>query len=179
MTKTNTPTPKRREEGVAKLTVNPFLDAEFYARMRDYTERDAAIIKELKAIAEIRAGNKQPDPRLAPSLAALRSTVKKGLTFGEMLDRIAAGKEKGLWEPWMTTFGIEIRAVNYGAGPRNACLVLDLAANAPAHAMFAKAGIQNWRSLAADDCSVVRSEKATETSPLKVYAVFYLDPLPA
>ena len=124
MTKTNTPSPKRREEGVAKLTVNPFLDADFYARMRDYTERDAAIIKELKAIAEIRAGNKQPDPR-------------------------------------------------------NACLVLDLAANAPAHAMFAKAGIQNWRSLAADDCSVVRSEKATETSPLKVYAVFYLDPLPA
>lgn len=176
MTKTNTPSPKRREEGVAKLTVNPFLDAEFYARMRDYTERDAAIIKELKAIAEIRAGNKQPDPRLAPSLQALRDTVKKGLNFGEMLDRIAAGKEKGLWEPWMTTFGIEIRAVNYGAGPRNACLVLDLAANAPAHAMFAKAGIQNWRSLAADDCSVVRSEKATETSPLKVYAVFYLDP---
>ena len=65
------------------------------------------------------------------------------------------------------------------ANGRNACLVLDLAANAPAHAMFAKAGIQNWRSLAADDCSVVRSEKATETSPLKVYAVFYLDPLPA
>jgi hypothetical protein len=48
----------------------------------------------LKAIAEIRAGNKQPDPRLAPSLAALRSTVKKGLTFGEMLERIAAGKER-------------------------------------------------------------------------------------
>ena len=94
MTKTNTPSPKRREEGVAKLTVNPFLDADFYARMRDYTERDAAIIKELKAIAEIRAGNKQPDPRLAPSLQALRDTVKKGLTFGEMLDRIAAGKEK-------------------------------------------------------------------------------------
>ena len=117
MTKTTTPSPKRREEGVAKLTVNPFLDAEFYARMRDYTERDAAIIKELKAIAEIRAGNKQPDPRLAPSLQALRDTVKKGLSFGEMLDRMAAGKEKGLWEPWMTTFGIEIRAVNYGAGP--------------------------------------------------------------
>ena len=94
MTKTNTPSPKRREEGVAKLTVNPFLDADLYARMRDYTERDAAIIKELKAIAEIRAGNTQPDPRLAPSLQALRDTVKKGLTFGEMLDRIAAGKEK-------------------------------------------------------------------------------------
>ena len=136
-------------------------------------------VKAGQAIAEIRAGNKQPDPRLAPSLQALRDTVKKGLSFGEMLERMAAGKEKGLWEPWMTTFGIEIRAVNYGAGPRNACLVLDLAANAPAHAMFAKAGIQNWRSLAADDCSVVRSEKATETSPLKVYAVFYLDPLPA
>jgi hypothetical protein len=43
MTKTNTPTPKRREEGVAKLTVNPF-DAEFYARAR-HTERDAAIIR--------------------------------------------------------------------------------------------------------------------------------------
>ena len=176
MTKTNTPPTKRREEGVAKLTVNPFLDADFYARMRDYTERDAAIIKELKAIAEIRAGNKQPEPRLSPSLAALRSTVKKGLNFGDMLDRIVAGKEKGLWEPWMSTFGIEIRSVNYGDGPRNACLVLDLAANAPAHTMFARAGVQNWRSLAADDCAVVRSEKATETTPLKVYAVFYLDP---
>ena len=58
MTKTNTPSPKRREEGVAKLTVNLFLNAEFYARMRDYTERDADIIKELKAITEMRAGNK-------------------------------------------------------------------------------------------------------------------------
>ncbi len=180
MTKTTTPPAKRREEGAVKLTVNPFLDAEFYARMRDYTERDAAIIKELKAIAEIRAGNKQPDPRLAPSLAALRGTVKKGLSFGEMLDRMADGKEKGLWAAWMTTFGIEIRAISYApTGPRNACLVLDLAANAPAHAMFAKAGVQNWRSMAADDCAVVRSEKATVTTPLKVYAVFYLDPIPA
>ena len=29
---------------------NPFLNAEFYQRMRDYTERDAAFSKELKAI---------------------------------------------------------------------------------------------------------------------------------
>lgn len=178
MTKTNTPSPKRREEGVAKLTVNPFLDADFHARMRDYTERDAAFIKELKAIAEIRAGNKSPDPRYAPSLETLRTTVKKGLSFAEMLERIVAGKEKALWEPWMSAFGIEIRSVNYGAGPRNASLVLDLAANAPAHALFARAGVQNWRSLAADDCAVVRTEKATETSALKVFAVFYLDAAP-
>ncbi|WP_242404566.1 hypothetical protein [Janthinobacterium agaricidamnosum] len=177
MTKTTTPPAKRRDEATPKLTVNPFLDSEFYARMRDYTERDAAFIKELKAIAECGAGKKSPDPRYAPSLEALLLTVKKGLSFAEMLKRMAEGKEKGLWEPWMTTFGIEIRAVNYApGGPRNACLVLDLGAAAPAHAMFAKAGVQNWRSLAADDCAVVRTEKATETSPLKVFAVFYLDP---
>lgn len=168
---------KRREESAPKLTVNPFIDVDFYARMRDYTERDAAFIKELKAIAECGAGKKSPDPRHAPSLDTLRGIVKKGLSFGAMLDRMAEGKEKALWEAWMSTFGFEIRAVNYApTGARNACLVLDLGATSPAHAMFAKEGIQNWRSLAADDCAVVRSDKATETSALKVFAVFYLDP---
>ena len=78
-------------------------------------------------------------------------------------------------------YAMFVSAANaYDFGPDLADVTAEyLAANAPAHAMFAKAGVQNWRSMAADDCAVVRSEKATVTTPLKVYAVFYLDPIPA
>ncbi|HEX8404884.1 MAG TPA: hypothetical protein VF670_09710, partial [Duganella sp.] len=40
---------------------NPFLNAEMYSRMRDYTERDAAFSKELKAIGESGAGKRSTD----------------------------------------------------------------------------------------------------------------------
>src|SRR3954465_2908652 len=91
---------------------NPFLDAEFYTRMRDYTERDAAFSKELKAIGERGAGKKSTDARLAPSLAVLRTVVQKGLALHVMFSRIVDGVESGLWEPWMTAYGIELRGVN-------------------------------------------------------------------
>jgi hypothetical protein len=45
MTKTNTPTPKRREEGVAKLTVNPLPPTLNFMRACATTERDAATVR--------------------------------------------------------------------------------------------------------------------------------------
>ncbi|MET3133017.1 hypothetical protein AAKU55_003299 [Oxalobacteraceae bacterium GrIS 1.11] len=155
---------------------NPFVSTEFYARMRDYTERDAAFSKELKAIAERGADKQSTDARSAPSLQALRSVLKKGLTLDEMLARIVLGTEKGLWEPWLAVFGFELRGVNYAkTGERNARLALDMSLASKANTAFANAGIPNWRSLVAEDCAQVQIEKPTEKTPAKAYAIFYLD----
>jgi len=155
---------------------NPFLSAEFYTRMRDYTERDAAFSKELKAIAESGAGKKSTDARLAPSLNALRSVVKKGLPLHDMFSRIVQGVESGLWEPWLAVYGIELRGVNHAkAGQRNARLALDISLGSKATTAFANAGIPNWRSLVAEDCFQIQIEKPTEKTPAKAYALFYLD----
>ena len=171
------PTKKRADAG-AKRAPNPYLDSELYARMRDYTERGAAVAKELRAIAERGAGRLNPDPRFAPSLKLVLEMVKKGLPFAEMLARIAAGTEKGLWEPWLTAFGFELRDVNYAAtGPRNARLALDLGVGSKANAVFANAGIANWRSVVADDCAQLQIENASDNSHVNAFAIFCLDPL--
>jgi hypothetical protein len=155
---------------------NPFINAEFYARMRDYTERDAAFSKELKAIAEHGAGKQSTDARFAPSLELLRGVVKKGLPLGDMFGRIVLGSEPGLWEPWLTAFGFELRGVNYAkAELRNARLALDISLASKANPLFANAGIRNWRSLVAQDCAQLQVEKPTEKAPAKAYAIFYLD----
>lgn len=155
---------------------NPFLDADFYSRMRDYTERDAAFSKELKSIADRGAGKASPDARMAPSLQVLRVVVKKGLPLHEMLARIVQGVESGLWESWLAPFGIELQGVNYNkAEPRNARLALDLSLGSKATAAFSNAGIPNWRSLAAEDCAQVQVHKPTEKTPAKAYAIFHLD----
>ena len=155
---------------------NPFLSTEFYARMRDYTERDAAFSKELKAIAERGAGKQSTDARSAPSLQTLRGVVKKGLALEEMLGRIVRGVESGLWEPWLAAFGFELRGVSYAkTGARNARLALDISLASKATPAFANAGIPNWRSLAAEDCAQVQVEKPTEKTPAKAWAIFYLD----
>jgi hypothetical protein len=175
-------TNKKQRDGnkTAKPTAgrveNPFLDTGFYARMRDYTERDAAFSKELKAIAESGAGKQSTDARVAPSLKALRGVIKKGLPLEEMLGRIVLGVESGLWEPWLTAFGVELRGVNYAkTGARNARLALDISLAAKANTTFANAGIANWRSLVAQDCAQLQVEKPTEKTPAKAYAIFYLD----
>lgn len=161
----------------AERVANPFLDSELYARMRDYTEREAAVAKELRAIVERGASKQSSDLRFAPSLHAILSMVKKGLPFSDMLNRIAAGTEKGLWEPWMTGFGFEIRAVNYAqTGARNARLALDLGVASKANAVFAKANIANWRSLVAEDCAELHIQKASDKTPFSAHAIFYLDP---
>lgn len=166
----------KKEPAPAGRAENPFLNAGFYARMRDYTERDAAFSKELKAIAERGAGKKSCDARLAPSLAVLRTVVKKGLPLHEMFARIVQGVESGLWEPWLTAFGFELRGVSYAkTGARNARLALDISLASKANTAFANAGMPNWRSLAAEDCSQVQVEKPTEKTPAKAYAIFYLD----
>lgn len=155
---------------------NPFLNAEYYNRMRDYTERDAAFSKELKAIAESGAGKRCTDMREAPSLQLLRAVVKKGVSLETMLERIAQGVELGLWEPWLSAFGIEIRGVNYARPePRNARLALDMSLACKVNSVFANAGVVNWRSLVAEDCGQVQIDKPTTTSGAKVYAIFYLD----
>lgn len=144
--------------------------------MRDYTERDAAFSKELKAISERGAGKQSSDARLAPSLQVLRGVVKKGLSLEEMFGRIVLGVEKGLWEPWLTVFGFELRGVNYAkTGQRNARLALDMSLASKANTAFANAGIPNWRSLVAEDCIQFQVEKPTEKTPAKAYAVFTLD----
>ncbi|MFT5642944.1 MAG: hypothetical protein ACI83P_000478 [Janthinobacterium sp.] len=166
----------RRAQARAVRAPNPYLDGELYARMRDYTEREAGIAKEFRAIAERGAGSKSADPRFAPSIHAISAIVKKGLPLSEILVRIAAGTEKGLWEPWLTAFGFELRAVNYGLdGPRNACLALDLSVGSKANAVFAKVNVANWRSLAAEDCAELHIDKATG----KAHAIFFLDPVVA
>ena len=145
---------------------NPFLDADLYGRMRDYTERDAAFSKELKAIGERGAGKRSVDAREAPSLKVLRVGVKKGLALHEMFARIVGGVESGLWEPWLAQFGFDLQGVNYAkTGERNARIALDLSLGSKATAFFANAGIANWRSLAAEDCAQVQIEKPTETVP--------------
>lgn len=155
---------------------NPFLDGGFYDRVRDYTERDATFSKELKAIADRGPGKQSPDARFAPSLELLRGVVKKGLSLDDMLGRIVAGAESGLWEPWLTAFGIELRGVSYDkGGPRNARLALDISLGAKANPLFANAGMRNWRSLVAEDCAQLQVEKPTEQAPAKAYAIFFLD----
>jgi hypothetical protein len=176
MTTKKQPPAKTTAEEPAGPVKNPFLDAGFYGRMRDYTERDAAFSKELKAIAESGAGKQGTDARLAPSLAILRGVVKKGLPLGDMLERIVAGVEMGMWEPWLTVFGFELRGVNYAkTGARNARLALDISLASKANLAFTTAGVANWRSLVADDCAQVQVEKPTEKTPAKAYAIFFLD----
>jgi hypothetical protein len=132
--------------------------------------------KELKAIAQRGAGKQNTDARFAPSLELLRGVVKKGVSFDDMLGRIALGAESGLWEPWLAAFGIELRSVSYDkAGPRNAVLALDISLAAKANPLFANAGIRNWRSLVAEDCVQVRVEKPTVETPARAYAIFHLD----
>jgi hypothetical protein len=155
---------------------NPFLDGDFYDRVRDYTERDATFSKELKAITDAGAGKHSTDARFAPSLELLRGVVKKGVSFDDMLGRIVAGTESGLWEPWLAAFGIELRGVNYArTGSRNARLALDISLAATANPLFANAGIRNWRSLVAQDCAQLQVEKPTVQTPARAYAIFFLD----
>jgi len=168
--------PPKTEETPSPSGVNPFLDADFYTRVRDYTERDATFSKELKAIGEAGAGKQSTDARHAPSLELLRATVKKGLSLEEMLGRIVQGVELGLWEPWLTSFGFELRGVNYAkTGERNARLALDMSLSSKAHTVFANAGIGNWRSQVTRDCAQIQIEKPTEKTPAKAYAIFFLD----
>jgi hypothetical protein len=106
----------------------------------------------------------------------LRGVTKKGLSLDDMLGRIALGAESGLWESWLTAFGFELRGVNYAkTEPRNARLALDMSLASKANALFANAGIRNWRSLVAEDCAQVQVEKPTEKTPAKAYAIFYVD----
>jgi hypothetical protein len=176
MTNKKQPSAKNPIDAPAGRAENPFINAEFYARMRDYTERDAAFSKELKAIAEHGAGKQSTDARFAPSLELLRGVVKKGLPLGDMLGRIVLGTESGLWQPWLTAFGFELRGVNYAkAEPRNARLALDISLASKANPLFANAGIRNWRSLVAQDCAQLQIEKPTEKAPAQAYAIFYLD----
>lgn len=170
------PAKKTIIDAPAGRTENPFLDTALYARMRDYTERDAAFSKELKAIAEHGAGKQSTDARFAPSLHALRGVIKKGLPLEDMLGRIVLGVESGLWEPWLTVFGFELRGVNYAkTEARNARLALDISLASKANTAFANAGVPNWRSLVAQDCAQIQVEKPTEKTPAKAYAIFYLD----
>lgn len=176
MTNKKQPSAKRAVEAPAGRVENPFLDTGFYARMRDYTERDAAFSKELKAIAESGAGKQGTDARFAPSLQVLRGVVKKGLPLADMFGRIVLGVESGLWEPWLSAFGFELRGVNYAkTGERNARLALDISLASKANSAFANAGLPNWRSLVAEDCAQVQIEKPTEKAPAKAYAIFFLD----
>ena len=176
MTTKKQPLPKKAVDAPVGRFVNPFLSAEFYNRMRDYTERDAAFSKELKAIAESGAGKQSTDARTAPSLAALRVVVKKGVVLHEMFHRIVQGVESGLWEPWLAAYGIELRGVNYAkTGERNARLAIDISLSCKATTAFANAGIANWRSLVAEDCAQLQIEKPTEKEGAKVYAIFFLD----
>lgn len=168
--------PKRPAEAPAGRADNPFLSTEFFQRMRDYTERDAAFSKELKAIGERGAGKLSGDARSAPSLAILRGVVKKGLSLDEMFNRIVRGVESGLWEPWLSAYGIELRGVNYAKdSPRNARLALDMSLACKANSPYANAGLPNWRSLVAEDSIQVQIDKPTEKSGAKVYAIFTLD----
>jgi hypothetical protein len=176
MTNKKQPPAKKTVDAPAGRAENPFLDTDFYARMRDYTERDAAFSKELKAISERGAGKQSTDARFAPSLKALRCVIKKGLPLEDMLGRIVLGVESGLWEPWLTAFGFELRGVSYAkTGERNARLALDISLASKANTAFANAGIPNWRSLVAEDCVQLQVEKPTEKTPAKACAIFYLD----
>jgi hypothetical protein len=176
MTTKKQPPAKAPTETPAGRPENPFLDAAFYSRMRDYTERDAAFSKELKSINDRGAGKRSPDAREAPSLQVLRLVVKKGLPLHEVFARIVRGVESGLWESWLAPYGIELQGVNYAkTGARNARLALDLSLGSKATSAFSNAGIPNWRSLAAEDCAQVQVHKPTEKDPARAYAVFHLD----
>jgi hypothetical protein len=176
MTNKKKPAAKPEVEAPVGRVANPFLNAEFYGRMRDYTERDAAFSKELKAIADSGAGKNSTDARNAPSLKVLRVVVKKGLPLYQMFDRIVAGVDSGLWEPWLAAFGIELRGVSYDrTGPRNARLALDISLGSKANPLFANAGVRNWRSLVAEDCAQLQVDKPTVDTPAKAYAIFFLD----
>lgn len=176
MTTTKKAPAKRIVDTPAGRPENPFLDTGFYSRMRDYTERDAAFSKELKAISERGAGKDGADPRYATSLAVLRPVVKKGLSLDDILGRIVAGVESGSWESWLAAYGFELRGVNYAkTEPRNARLALDISLGSKATSAFSNAGIPNWRSLAAEDCAQVQIEKPTEKTPAKAWAIFLLD----
>ncbi|WP_197986291.1 MULTISPECIES: hypothetical protein [unclassified Massilia] len=165
-----------RSDNPAGRPENPFLDVGFYDRVRDYTERDATFSKELKAIADRGAGKASTDARFAPSLELLRGVVKKGVSLDDMLARIVAGTESGLWEPWLAAFGIELRGVSYVKGEaRNARLALDLSLGAKANPLFANAGMRNWRSLVAEDCAQLQIDKPTVDTPAKAWAIFFLD----
>jgi hypothetical protein len=173
---TTPPTTKKRGAPAADRAANPFLDTELYIRTREYSPREAIFSKEIKAIGERGASKRTIDPRVAPSLQILQGMVKNGYAFGDMLARMVAGTEKGLWEPWMSVFGFEIRSVNYAAtGARNACLALDLGINSKANALFAKEGIPNWRSLVVEDCAELKIQSATEKTLFHAFAIFYLD----
>jgi len=176
MTNKKQPPAKQAAETLTGRVENPFLDAEFYKRMRDYTERDAAFSKELKAIGDSGAGKQSTDIREAPSLQLLRAVVKKGLSLELMLGRISQGVELGLWEPWLSAFGIEMRGVNYAKSEqRNARLALDMSLACKVNSVFVNAGVVNWRSLVAQDCAQIQIDKPTVNSGAKVYAIFYLD----
>ena len=176
MTNKKQPPANQPAEAPTGRVANPYLDADFYNRMRDYTERDAAFSKELKGISDSGAGKKSTDMRTAPSLELLRAVVKKGVSLETMLERIVQGVEMGLWEPWLSSFGIEIRGVNYAKNEqRNARLALDMSLACKVNSAFVNAGVTNWRSLVADDCAQVQIEKPTVNSGAKVYAIFYLD----
>ena len=176
MTNEKQPPAKQSVKTPAGRVENPFLDAEFYSRMRDYTERDAAFSKEIKAIGDSGAGKQSTDIRTAPSLQLLRAVVKKGLSLETMLGRMVQGVDSGLWEPWMSAFGIEIRGVNYAkTEQRNARLALDMSLACKVNSVFVNAGVVNWRSLVAQDCAQIQIEKPTEKTGAKIYAIFYLD----
>ncbi|SFC52970.1 hypothetical protein [Massilia yuzhufengensis] len=176
MTDKKPPSTGKPEAKPAGRPENPYLDGDFYNRVRDYTERDATFSKELKAIADRGAGKQSTDARFAPSLDLLRGVVKKGVSLNDMLERIVLGKESALWEAWLATFGIELRGVSYDkAGPRNARLALDLSLNAKANPLFSNEGVRNWRSLVAEDCAQVQVEKPTVETAAKAYAIFFLD----
>lgn len=175
MTNKKQPAAGKAADTPAGRPENPFIDAGFYDRVRDYTERDATFSKELKAIADRGAGKQSTDARFAPSLELLRGVVKKGLSLNDMLERIVAGTDSGLWEPWLAAYGIELRGVSYDkAAPRNARLALDMSLNAKANPLFANAGMRNWRSLVAQDCAQVQVEKPTVETAAKAYAIFFL-----
>lgn len=176
MTNKKQPPAKQPAEASTGRAANPFLNIEFYNRMRDYTERDAAFSKELTGIGESGAGKQSTDIRTAPSLQLLRAVVKKGLSLEAMLGRIAQGVERGLWEPWLSSFGIEIRGINYTKDePRNARLALDMSLACKVNSVFANAGVTNWRSVVTEDCAQIKIEKPTVKSGAKVYAIFFLD----
>ncbi|WP_295996979.1 hypothetical protein [Rugamonas sp.] len=179
MTKKKQPAVPKTAEAPAGRVENPFQDAGFYGRMRDYTERDAMFSKELRSIGESGAGKRNTDARYATSLDTLRDITKKGLKLDDMLVRIVQGVESGLWEPWLAAFGFELRGVNYAkTGARNARLALDLSLASKAQGLFANAGVPNWRSLVAEDSLQIQIEKPTEKTPAQAYAIFFLDAEP-
>ena len=75
MTTKKQPAAKKPAEGPAGRPENPFVSAEFYNRMRDYTERDAAFSKELQSIALRGASKQATDARTSSRTRAAPSNV--------------------------------------------------------------------------------------------------------